>query len=284
MNAVGVRVGACAIAVASTMALAAAEAAAQKPAPSPAPVATGASRPWEIVDNSFLVEEAFNQDRGVVQNIVGFLQIGSGWQFSYTQEWPIGSIRHQFSYSVPALNGGGYTGVGDVLINYRLQVLEEGPGRPAFAPRASVILPTGDPNHGTGEGVVGWQFNLPFSKQCGDLYFHWNGGVTIVPREHSATGTTATLTSPSLAGSVIWRARPMINVLLENVWQRTAQFDAAGATSRVESYTLSPGVRGGWNIRDAQLVIGVAAPVVWTSHRTQVGGFLYFSYELPFRR
>src|SRR5690242_10988018 len=32
---------------------------------------TGRARPWEITDNSFLVEEAFNQDAGVVQNIFG---------------------------------------------------------------------------------------------------------------------------------------------------------------------------------------------------------------------
>ena len=264
--------------------LTAVEAFAQQPAPVPPPVAGKPKAQWEIIDNSFLVEEAFNQDPGVVQNISSFMRIGSGWAFGFTQEWPLGGVRHQFSYSIPALNGGGYTGVGDVMINYRLQVTEAGDRRPAFAPRATIILPTGDPNHGTGEGVVGWQFNAPFSKQLGNFYVHWNAGLTTVPREHSVSGLRATLTSPSVAASLIWRARPMINVLIENVEQWTEQFDDAGATSRVTSYTLSPGVRGGWNIGDAQLVIGAAVPVVWTNDRAQAGGFLYFSYELPFRR
>jgi hypothetical protein len=269
--------------VAATLLLAA-DARAQQPTPVPPPVPGQASRAWEIVDNSFLVEEAFNQDRGVVQNIASFVRIGSGWAFGFTQEWPIGSVRHQFSYSVPALNGDTSSGLGDVMLNYRFQVMEEGHGRPAFAPRATIILPTGDPNRGTGDGVYGWQFNLPFSKQLGNFYAHWNAGVTILPREAAASGVKATLTSPSLAGSIIWRARPMINVLIENAWLWAEQLDEAGVTSRMASYTLSPGVRGGWNIGDAQLVIGAAVPVVWTSDRAEVGGFLYFSYELPFRR
>ncbi|HET9768159.1 MAG TPA: hypothetical protein VFS60_15000, partial [Thermoanaerobaculia bacterium] len=37
-----------------------------QPPPDPA---TDSSRKWEITDNSFLVEEAFNQERGVFQNI-----------------------------------------------------------------------------------------------------------------------------------------------------------------------------------------------------------------------
>jgi hypothetical protein len=265
--------------------LLAADAFAQQPSPVPPPVPGEAAKKWEIIDNSFLVEEAFNQDPTMVQNIVGFLRVGQSWAFSYTQEWPIGSVRHQFSYSIPALNSESSTGgVGDVMINYRFQVMEEGAGRPAFAPRATIILPTGDPNHGTGSGVVGWQFNLPFSKQLGNFYVHWNAGFTVLPRESSASGVKATLTSPALAGSIIWRARPMMNVMLENVWLSNQQLDETGVTSRSASYTLSPGVRGGWNIGDAQLIIGAAVPVVWTADRAQAGGFLYFSYELPFRR
>ena len=34
-----------------------------------APAADRRVAPWEITDNSFLVEEAFNQEAGVVQNI-----------------------------------------------------------------------------------------------------------------------------------------------------------------------------------------------------------------------
>jgi len=56
-----------------------------------------------ITDNSFLVEEAFNQDPGVVQNI--FLVTRSTdrrWDGSFTQEWPLGGLRNQLSFTLPA--------------------------------------------------------------------------------------------------------------------------------------------------------------------------------------
>ena len=54
------------------------------------------SRPFEIADNSFLVEEAFNQDSGIVQNIATFRSAGRNeWDASFTQEWPLRGRRHQ---------------------------------------------------------------------------------------------------------------------------------------------------------------------------------------------
>ena len=141
-----------------------------------------AAAPFAILDNSFIVEEAFNQPAGVFQNIFGVrLDEGSEWEFGFTQEWPVGSQTHQFSYTVPVSGLSGSAGIGDVLINYRYQWWLESAGRPAFSPRISIILPSGSEDEGRGAGVVGWQVNLPFSKQQGDLYFHWNGGFTWLP-------------------------------------------------------------------------------------------------------
>ena len=75
----------------------------------------------------------------------------------------------------------GNSGIGDVFINYRYQLSVEGPGRPAISPRVSIIIPTGSETDGIGEGVVGWQVNVPFSKQHGDFYYHWGGGFTWLP-------------------------------------------------------------------------------------------------------
>jgi hypothetical protein len=258
---------------------------AQQPAPSAAPPpAPRSARPFEIRDNSFLVEEAFNQERGILQNIATYLRAGSGWAFGFTQEWPIVTQRHQFSYTLPVTRVDGATDFGDVLINYRLQALAEGPGRPAFSPRVSVILPTGDPDRGTGDGVVGWQFNLPVSKQKNDFYFHANTGLTILPGRAAAPGTKVTLTSPAAAGSVIWRLRPMVNLLVENVFVWLHQVDDAGKTKRTGLFTLSPGVRGGWNAGETQIILGAAAPVTWRDGGADAGIILYLSYELPFRK
>ena len=126
-----------------------------------------------IEDNSFLVEEAYNQEAGVVQHIFNAVYTKDarrhGWQFSFTQEWPVYGLDHQLSYTIPSFHlvddGDHQNGIGDVLLNYRYQALEEGPGKPAFAPRFSLILPTGSRNRGTGNGVVGYQWSLPFSKK-----------------------------------------------------------------------------------------------------------------------
>ena len=43
-----------------------------------------------IQDNSFLVEEAYNQERNVVQHISTFSRLWNSkdWSYSFTQEWP----------------------------------------------------------------------------------------------------------------------------------------------------------------------------------------------------
>ena len=239
---------------------------------------------WKITDNSFLVEEAFNQDPHVVQNIFTFQQLTvRDWQFSFTQEFPVPRERHQLSYTIPAQSLDGTRGMGDMLVNYRLQVLDEGEGRPAFAPRFSVILPTG--SAAAGAGTHGVQVNLPFSKRHGDFYFHWNGGFT-----WQRTSDGVSLTSPMVAGSVIYRVRQMLNVMLESVvaglaTEVTATTPGALPVShRAVATTLSPGVRGGWNIGDdKQIIVGVAAPTTWSQGDASTAAFLYFSYEGPFK-
>jgi len=67
-----------------------------------------------------------------------------GGNFNFTQEWPVFSQDHQFSYSVPSshfIDGADrISGSGDILLNYRYQALEEGHVKPAFAPPFSCGL------------------------------------------------------------------------------------------------------------------------------------------------
>ena len=231
--------------------------------PAPATPAPDPSRKWEITDNSFLVEEAFNQERGVFQNIFTWTRSRDGeWAASFTQEWPAPGMTHQFSYTVPFARVGAHRGLNDVLLNYRYQLLREGEGRPAIAPRLSVILPTGNERDGFGADVVGLQAMVPVSKQFGDLYLHGDVGWTWLPGvEHV----------PLVAASGIWRVTPMFNLMLEGL---VAVDDAA---------TISPGFRRGWNFGDRQLVIGAAVPVTRSGGSTSAALLTYFSYELPFR-
>ena len=197
---------------------------------------------------------------------------------------------HQLSYTASFLNNDGNTGFGDTLLNYRYQAVKEGPGKPAFSPRLSAILPSGNSDKGLGNGSFGLQVNLPFSKQTGDWYWHWNAGLTWLERARATfqEGDQAVvrerwLASPFLAGSAIYRLRPMFNLMLESL----ATFDESlqeDGTERSKTFTLSPGFRGGWDIGDKQLVVGLAVPVTWSTDPTSGGVFLYFSYELPFKK
>ena len=244
--------------------------------------------PFEILDNSFLVEEAFNQEPGVVQNIVTAFRSGSGWEIGFTQEWPVRNQRHQLSYMVPFAGLSGARGVGDVMINYRWQALMEGPGRPAFSPRLTVILPSGNADRGLGSGATGWQMNLPVSKQFGDVYLHANGGSTglhgVATGDANAPGGEVTLFTPHASGSVIYRVRPMLNAMVETTVESSHEVAEPGTTSRFRSVTFSPGARGGWNLGDHQLILGVAVPVTWAAGTRETAVFGYFSYELPFGR
>jgi hypothetical protein len=244
------------------------------------PPATGRSRPWSILDNSFLVEEAFNQDAKTVQNIATMQRSGAGeWAAGFTQEWPLGGHRHQVSYTLPFAASAGRSGIGDVAIHYRLQVSDETARHPAFSPRVSLIVPSGSVAKGFGNGHPGWQVNLPVSRQMGDIYLHGNVGFTHFPAATAGTGT-ANLFSPNAAASAIWRARQMFNVMLETVvsWQ-----DGPNATGgHHTATTLSPGFRTGWNRGDSQIIVGVASPVTIVSDQKTIGVLGYFSYELPF--
>lgn len=233
-------------------------------AQSPAPSALDSSRKFEITDNSYLVEEAFNQERGVFQNIFSWTRGRHGaWGASFTQEWPAPGMAHQLSYTIAGAGAAGLRGFGDTLLNYRYQLTEEGPGHPAISPRVSLILPTGRERDGFGDGVVGLQLNVPASKQFGDLYVHANAGLTWLPDRSSV---------PHVAGSGIWRVTSMFNLMLEGV----VEID--------ESATISPGFRRGWNIGDTQLVLGAAVPLTRAGGSTTAALLTYFSYELPFRK
>ena len=140
---------------------------------------------------------------------------GGAWAITFTQEWPAPSMKHQLSYTATLVNVEDETGVGDTLVNYRYQLLEEGPGPPGDVAASVAGHPSGDEERGLGFGGWGWQFNLPVSKQAGDFYLHGNAGLTLVaePAHRSVSRLRASrrpkmsrFMSPFIAGSAIYRA------------------------------------------------------------------------------
>src|SRR6185503_6254639 len=100
-----------------------------------------------ISDNSFLIEEAYNQEPGVVQHINTFMKTRSGdWMYTFTQEWPVKSMKHQLSFTFVGLNADHKRGFGDTAVNYRYQLVDN--DRVAVSPRISMLLPTGKSENG----------------------------------------------------------------------------------------------------------------------------------------
>jgi hypothetical protein len=266
------------------------------------PIALGAAekRPIDVIeDNSFLVEEAYNQEPGVVQHIFTAVYNNDsrarGWSFNFTQEWPIFSQDHQFSYTVPSyhfIDGADRIyGVGDILLNYRYQALEEGDVKPAFAPRFSLILPTGSRRRGTGDNVVGYQWQLPFSKKLASRFaMHANFGLTYLPHVRAlldaGTGQLSpkhSLVSYNLGASAIFALLPRFHLMLEWVGNFEESINDSGRTARAFKPTLSPGFRTAIVNEDKlQIVVGAAMPVGLNRKADNHGAFLYLSIEHDF--
>lgn len=255
---------------------------AQQPPPS-----SLAARP--IADNSFLIEEAYNQERGVVQHISVFQRAwgSAAWAFAFTQEWPLRGQRHQLSFTVPLqrveLPAGPATGLGDLAVNYRFQLLGT-ETRVSAAPRVSVVLPTGNEERGFGAGAPGLQVNLPVSVTLGSaLVTHWNAGATHTPSARDGTGARAAVTGWNVGGSVIWLVRPAVNLLLEMAWGRTEAVVGPGQTAARETWVVNPGIRWAHDFRNGlQIVPGVAFPIGIGPSAGERALLLYLSLEHPF--
>jgi hypothetical protein len=251
----------------------------------PATVRAQTSPEPPISDNSFLIEEAYNQEAGVVQHIFNYRRAQGGeWLATFTQEWPLGGQLDQLSYTLPLQSSGSGTALGDAAINYRRQVLGRDDYPVWFSPRLSLVLPTGSTRKGTGIGGAGLQVNLPLSVRVNPaLVTHWNVGASTT-RARSPLGARGTVRSVSAGASAIWLAAPTLNLMLETVWDRTEALDDTGLRAAEDHFVILPGLRGAINLpRDLQIVPGIGVPIGAGPSRGERDVFLYLSFEHPFR-
>jgi hypothetical protein len=244
-----------------------------------------------IEDNSFFIEEAYNQERRVVQHISEvyyYARPDKGLFFNFTQEWPIFGPKHQFSYTIlySRLDGVSLSGLNDLLVNYRYQLFDED-NWVAAAPRLSLILPTGNAAKGLGYGVVGIQTNLPLSKRISEYFvLHGNIGFTYQPRAKgpatSGRQVRSDLFSYTYGGSMIFLVRPDLNILLECLISHYQEFNDRGDVVPGRETILNPGLRYAINLGRLQIVPGIAIPISRLGNETRVGIFLYLSFEHPY--
>jgi hypothetical protein len=236
------------------------------------------------MDNSFLIEEAYNQEPGVVQQILTWSRdLASGaWLTSFTQEWPAPGQAHQLSYTLTFEewdpSAGSAHGISDIFLNYRYQAVSE--ERIAFAPRFSLIVPSST-TRGSGGGAyrgLGAQVNLPVSTTLAPtLVTHANLGATYVP----VGAGEASFVTYALGQSFVWLAHPRLNLLLEVLWTNTDR-SLGGVTTRQAGLTFSPGIRWGLDLpHDVQVVLGLAAPLGLGPTSGNRAVLAYLSVELP---
>jgi len=239
-----------------------------------------------IQDNSFLIEEAYNQEPGVIQHISAFNRSKKtgAWAYAFTEEWPVLGQTHQASvtFSFADVKAPEGRGIGDVLLNYRWQAVGSGETPVAFAPRLTMVLPTGDAERGLGSGGAGVEVNLPLSVVLSSRFVsHVNLGGRYVPAADTDLGE-AKLASFSIGQSFIWLAHHNLNVMVEAVYSST-DIAGRGGNARTESFTLSPGLRGAIDVGGLQIVPGVAVPIGIGPSRGDKALFFYLSFEHPSR-
>lgn len=247
-----------------------------------------------IEDNSFLIEEAYNQEERVIQHIsnaVYFREPQHDVAYTFTQEWPIGK-RNQLSFTIPYgfLNSNSVNGVGDVMINYRYQLLTSNDWA-AVAPRISIVLPTGNVNKNLGLGTAGVQVNFPASKRLSEFFVaHVNIGFTFLPEAKTPNTINGfqvekhKLTWYNFGGSIIWLAGKKLNFMLEYLMNIANEIDEFDNVNGFTEKILSPGIRYAIDIGELQIVPGLAFPFSFSSRQvgTRVGMIFYLSFEHPF--
>jgi hypothetical protein len=240
----------------------------------------------KIQDNSFLVEEAYNQEPGVIQHIQTFqyLKKSKSWLYTFTQEWPVPKETHQLSYTIPVAHlddGGSETGLADIALNYRYQLIMQ--EHLAVAPRFTLILPTGDYKKGLGTGTVGYQVNLPLSLELGDYWVtHWNAGMTYTPGAKAPSSASADVTGYNLGASLIWLTSENFNILTEIVWNSFETLNDDGSKNRQKSCFINPGMRFAINYKSGlQIVPGLSFPIGIGDSHGEYGVLLYLSFEHP---
>ena len=191
---------------------------------------------------------------------VQYLTKSKSLGYTFTNEIPINSQQHQFSYTLPynkidssqSVDGTNIQGVGDFLINYRYQLMND--DHISIAPRISILLPTGDYKKGLGSNALGVQFNQALSIKVSDEFVtHHNMGFTIIPDAKEPGGEKATTVSFNYGTSVIYLASENFNFLCEFIGNSTESPQPLIKKSRQDSFFVVPGFRYAFNFESCLL-------------------------------
>jgi opacity protein-like surface antigen len=255
-------------------------------------------------DNSFLLSEAINQEKGVMQYVSNLYfdnLRGGNFLYNFTHQIPLGGEKHQVSYTLfyylqneHATSGGG-GGFGDINLTYQYMLT----GKKSWAmvvPSFTVIIPTG--KNGYGSGGLGGEADIFITKRISRrVVTHYNFGYTFISNaDHYISTVTGSqevgferdLQYKKIAASVIWYPVRKFNVMLEYVSNFLTDINADGTLSATHQTTVNPGLRFAIDYKRVQIVPGISAPVIFSGETySHTGLFFYLSFEpeyLPFTK
>lgn len=248
-----------------------------------------------IEDNSMFIEEAFNQERAVIQHISNLIIDQGNLTYTFTQEIPIPDERQQLSFTFGynsfndrPLNAPTNGGTGDLYLNYRYMLMDKRDWA-ILIPRISLIVPLGDSKYGYGTGAWGAQTNLALTKRLNKrITSHWNAGLTThIKEDYFAIVNNElelvkqkTHTSYNLGSSLIYLFSDSFNFMCEYVSGFNRGFDENGASIKTHDLVLNPGFRFAFSIGNTQVVPGFGVPLNFTDGQfVSSGSFFYLSIE-----
>jgi hypothetical protein len=247
-------------------------------------------------DNSFLLEEAFNQPMSVIQNIFNYNLDNIRYknaQFSFTQEIPLTDLTHQLSYTfvynfAENPNGGMNSGFGDMNISYRPMLLGEKDWAMVI-PRFTLIIPTGKSSDGLGNGAPGFQFNMAVTKRpTRKLVTHLNAGFTYLYKSdrysfsnnENKLAYEHDLLFENVGASIIWYPVRKANLMVEYISNFISGISEENTITRDHQQIINPAFRFCIDNGKMQIVPGIGLPIqIMNGKYDHTGLFFYLSFE-----
>lgn len=235
-----------------------------------------------IEDNSFMIEEAHNQEEGVIQHILYYEgHEDSAANATFTEEVPLGSQTHQGSIAIPyeeLPNPSDEKGIGDVELGYRYQLIKT--ENLAMAPKIGLVLPTGDYKDGLGTGATGINFLIPVSIKISDKYVsHLNVGYGFTPDAKNEVSDKADIHEAIFGTSLIYLHSDILNFMAEFYGEYGEEVISDDVSEGGTELWFNPGLRYAFNMEGGQLVVGAAYMNGVGPTAGETGYSLYLSFE-----
>lgn len=240
-----------------------------------------------IEDNSFLLDEAYNQDIDMYQTILRHQNqlVSDETESTFEFEVPM-TAEHQLSIEIPLFkeHRSFETKPGDTLLLW--QIVTSNNVKSRSVDRLGFVVPTGDVDQETGYGVPGVQYLKALSIELGrNWQNHWNFQYQLQPNgKAGGTEVTQNVHIGTLGSSVAYYINDHCDFLFETMYKHRKRPRFGGKIRSLNELYLNPGFRFEkrleWN--QTKMVPGISLPIEVLNERTDFGFMLYLSFEPHF--